>query len=114
MMSICRLYKGTVNDIIGDALLVTFGAPVANPSHAADAIACAIAMQNAMRNVNADNLRDGLPELAMGIGLNTDEAVVGNVGSEERSKFGVIGAGVNLTSRIESHTVGGKSWPPRR
>ncbi len=108
MMKICKKYHGTINDIYGDALLVTFGAPRETPDHARAAVACAIEMQNAMEKVNQENRRQGLPDLEMGIGLNTAEVVVGNIGSEERTKFGVVGSGVNLASRIESYTVGGQ------
>jgi len=106
MMKICKNYHGTINDIFGDALLVTFGAPQEIEDHARAAVACAIEMQNAMQMVNEENVREGLPELEMGIGLNTDEVVVGNIGTEERAKFGVVGGGVNMTSRIESYAVG--------
>lgn len=108
MVKICRRYRGTINDIIGDALLVSFGAPLEMEDHAKVAVACAIEMQNAMQKVNEENIREGLPQLEMGIGLNTAEVVVGNIGTEERAKFGVVGSGVNMTSRIESCTVGGQ------
>jgi len=108
MMRICKKYHGTVNDIFGDALLVTFGAPQEIKDHAQTAVACAIEMQNAMHVVNEENVHRGLPKLEMGIGLNTADVVVGNIGTEERAKFGVVGSGVNMTSRIESYTVGGQ------
>ncbi|MCP4578200.1 MAG: hypothetical protein GY846_18165 [Deltaproteobacteria bacterium] len=101
-------YNGTINEFIGDALLVVFGAPQEMPDRAEMAIACAIAMQNAMGRVNAENRQNGLPELEMGIGLNEAEVVVGNIGSSKRSKYAVVGSGVNMTSRIESYTVGGQ------
>ncbi|NIO10479.1 MAG: hypothetical protein GTO40_21710, partial [Deltaproteobacteria bacterium] len=66
------------------------------------AIACAIEMQNAMAKVNEQNREQGLPELEMGIGLNETEVIVGNIGSSKRSKYAVVGSGVNMTSRIES------------
>ena len=65
-------------------------------------------MQNAMADVNKRNSAQGLPELAMGIGLNEAEVIVGNIGSAKRIKYGVVGSGVNMTSRIESYTVGGQ------
>jgi adenylate cyclase len=65
-------------------------------------------MQNAMARVNEENRLQGLPEIEMGIGLNEDEVIVGNIGSSKRSKYGVVGSGVNMTSRIESYTVGGQ------
>jgi adenylate cyclase len=99
---------GPINEIIGDALLVIFGAPQEMPDRAQRAIACAIEMQNAMGKVNERNREQGLPELEMGIGLNETEVIVGNVGSTKRSKYAVVGSGVNMTSRIESYTVGGQ------
>jgi len=65
-------------------------------------------MQRAMAAVNAQNRREGLPEVEMGIGVHTGEVVVGNIGSHRRTKYGVVGSPVNLTSRIESYTVGGQ------
>jgi adenylate cyclase len=96
------------SEIIGDALLVIFGAPQEMPDRAQRAIACAIAMQNAMAEVNRENRANGLPELEMGIGLNEAEVIVGNIGSSKRSKYAVVGSGVNMTSRIDSYTVGGQ------
>jgi len=72
------------------------------------AIACAIEMQNAMEELNSDQQRLGLPELSMGIGINSGEVVVGNIGSEKRAKYGAIGTPINTAFRIESHTVGGQ------
>lgn len=108
MLGVIERHQGTVNEIIGDALLVLFGAPQDMPDRAERAVACAIEMQNAMAEVNARNRAAGLPELEMGIGLNDTEVVVGNVGSAKRSKYAAVGAGVNLASRIESFTVGGQ------
>jgi len=108
MVEIITRYHGTINEIIGDALLVFFGAPQAMPDRAAQAVACAIEMQNAMARVNAHNRAQGLPELQMGIGLNDAEVVVGNIGTTRRSKYAAVGSGVNMTSRIESYTVGGQ------
>ncbi|MBU0736433.1 MAG: adenylate/guanylate cyclase domain-containing protein [Proteobacteria bacterium] len=101
-------YNGTINEIIGDALLVIFGAPQEMPDQTQRAIACAIEMQNAMAGVNRENRLRGLPDLEMGIGINKAEVIVGNIGSSKRSKYTVVGSGVNVTSRIESYTVGGQ------
>lgn len=101
-------YNGTINEIIGDALLVIFGAPQDMPDQAERAIACSIEMQNAMGKVNKENRFNGLPDLEMGIGINKTEVIVGNIGSSKRSKYTVVGSGVNMTSRIESYTVGGQ------
>lgn len=108
MVDVILEYNGTINEIIGDALLVIFGAPQEMPHRSQQAIACAIAMQNAMAHVNRENRDHGLPELEMGIGLNEAEVIVGNIGSSKRSKYAVVGSGVNMTSRIESYTVGGQ------
>jgi len=108
MVDVVLKYNGTVNEIIGDALLVIFGSPQEMPDRARRAIACATDMQNAMAVVNEENLAKGLPELEMGIGLNESDVIVGNIGSSKRSKYTVIGSGVNMASRIESYTVGGQ------
>jgi class 3 adenylate cyclase len=108
MVDVILQYEGTINEFIGDAIFVIFGAPLWWPDHAQRAVACAVAMQLAMTSVNAQNQRDGLPEVEMGIGVNTGEVVVGNLGSQKRTKYGVLGTHVNLTSRIESYTIGGQ------
>jgi len=108
MVEVILKYNGTINEIIGDALLIIFGAPQEMSDRTQKAIACAIEMQNAMTEVNEQNRSQGLPELEMGIGLNETEVIVGNIGSTKRSKYAVVGSGVNMTSRIESYTVGGQ------
>ncbi len=108
MVEVVLKYNGTINEIIGDALLIIFGAPQEMPDRAQQAVACAIEMQNSMGAVNEQNRARGLPELEMGIGLNETEVIVGNIGSSKRSKYAVVGSGVNMTSRIESYTVGGQ------
>jgi class 3 adenylate cyclase len=108
MVEVVLRFEGTINEIIGDALLIIFGAPQDMPNRAQQAIACAITMQNAMASVNEQNRAQGLPDLEMGIGINETEVIVGNIGSSKRSKYTVVGSGVNLTSRIESYSVGGQ------
>ena len=108
MVDVILQYNGTINEIIGDALLVIFGAPQEMSDRAQRAIACAIEMQNAMAKVNERNRAQSLPDLEMGIGLNETEVIVGNIGSSKRSKYAVVGSGVNMTSRIESYSVGGQ------
>lgn len=108
MVEVVLKYNGTINEIIGDALLVIFGAPQEMSDRAQRAISCAIEMQNAMAEVNEHNREKGLPELEMGIGLNETVVIVGNIGSSKRTKYAVVGSGVNMTSRIESYTVGGQ------
>jgi class 3 adenylate cyclase len=108
MIEICFKHGGTVNEILGDAVMVIFGAPLSREGHAASAVACAIEMQNAMHAVNRRNAVTGFPRLEMGIGLNTATVIAGNIGSTRRARFGVIGAGVNVASRIESYAAGGQ------
>jgi PAS domain S-box-containing protein len=108
MVPIIKSYQGTIDDIIGDAIFVLFGAPTWQEDDAQRAVACAVAMQLAIDSVNEENRREDLPELEMGIGIHTGPVVVGNVGSPERMKYGVVGSHVNLTSRIQSYTTGGQ------
>jgi len=108
MVDIIMEYQGTIDEFIGDAIFVIFGAPLWMDDHAQRAVACAVAMQLAMATVNAQNRDESLPEVEMGVGVNTGEVVVGNIGSHKRAKYGLVGAHVNLTARIESYTVGGQ------
>ncbi|MEE3718268.1 adenylate/guanylate cyclase domain-containing protein [Tumidithrix elongata RA019] len=108
MTDVINQYQGTIDEFIGDAILVIFGAPIGREDDAPRAIACAIAMQLAMTSVNHALEKMELPQIAMGIGINTGEVVVGNIGSQSRAKYAVVGSQVNLTSRIESYTVGGQ------
>jgi len=101
-------HGGTIDEFIGDAILALFGAPRAMENHAEKAVACALEMQQAMQAVNELNHQSGLPELATGIGINTGEVIVGNIGSEQRAKYGVVGHNVNFASRVESYTEGGQ------
>ena len=101
-------YNGTIIEFIGDGIMAIFGAPAPSENHAADAIAVAVQMQNRMKEINRWNAERGYPVLEMGIGLNTGEVIVGNIGSEKRTKYGVVGSHVNLCDRIESYTVGGQ------
>jgi adenylate cyclase len=115
MVDIIMKYGGTIDEFIGDAILVIFGAPLTESPEkdAARALACAIEMQQSMDEVNRLveelNLKEqGIPDLGMGVGLNSGEVVVGNIGSEKRMKYSVVGSPVNLTARIESFTLAGQ------
>jgi class 3 adenylate cyclase len=108
MVNVVLEYHGTIIEILGDGIMVIFGAPIQRDDDALRACACAIAMQLAMEDVNQQNLRDGLPEVEMGIGIHTGEVIVGNIGSEKRTKYGAVGGDVNLAGRIESYTTGGQ------
>jgi len=106
MSSIILAHRGTINEFIGDAILVLFGAPFERPDDAERAVRCAWAMQRAMVDFNAESRAQGLPELTMGIAVHSGRVVAGNIGSEEHMKYGVVGPAVNLVGRIESLTVG--------
>jgi adenylate cyclase len=108
MVEIIQRSGGTIDEIIGDAILVIFGAPTAMSDASRRAIRCALEMQKAMSEVNEHNLRNEWPEIEMGVALHSGEVVVGNIGSTKRSKYGVVGRTVNLAARIESFTVGGQ------
>ena len=108
MTDLIQRYNGTIIEFIGDGILAIFGAPHPSDYHASDAVAAAVAMQKQMKAINEWNRDRNFPILAMGIGINTGEVIVGNIGSEKRTKYGVVGSHVNLCGRIESYTVGGQ------
>ena len=108
MVKIILDHHGTIIELLGDGMLVIFGAPIQRPNDAERAVACALAMQAAMAVVNAPHQTGGLPELEMGIGIHTGEVVVGHIGSSQRTKYGAVGTAINLAGRIESYTVGGQ------
>ena len=108
MTEIILKYQGTIDEFIGDAIFVIFGAPILRDNDAKRAVACAVEMQLAMAEVNRRCREKGYPEVQQGIGINSGQIVVGNIGSKKRMKYGVVGKNVNLTARIESYTVGGQ------
>jgi class 3 adenylate cyclase len=101
-------HGGYVVDFLGDGLFAVFGAPQALNDHAGQAVACAIEMQLAREAQNKEFFTRGWPPLDMGVGINTGPAVVGNMGSNLRTKYEVVGHPVNIAARIESFTVGGQ------
>ena len=108
MCQIIEEYNGTIDKFIGDAILVIFGAPTSRQDDAERAVACAIAMQLAMKQINQQLQELKLPFIEMGIGIHTGEVVVGNIGSQKHAEYTAIGSEVNLVSRIESYTIGGQ------
>ncbi len=101
-------HQGTVDEFIGDGILALFGAFGQREDDAQRGIACAVAMQTALRDLNDRNRQRAMPEVAMGIGIATGDVVVGNIGSEKRSKFTAIGSAVNLAARLEGRAGGGE------
>jgi class 3 adenylate cyclase len=108
MIDVIHSFDGTIIEFIGDSILAIFSAPLLDEMHADKAVACALKMQAAMEAVNAWNKENSYPQIEMGIGINTGETIVGNIGSSKAMKYNVIGKHVNLCSRVESYTVGGQ------
>jgi adenylate cyclase len=96
-------HSGTLDKFTGDGLMAIFGAPVAQPDDAARAVAAGLAMLEAIRDLDAQQPA-GAPRLAIGVGIHTGEAIVGNIGSARRLDYTAIGDAVNLASRVEGLT----------
>jgi adenylate cyclase len=94
-------HSGTVDKFIGDAIMAIWNAPADDPDHAANACATALAFQRANDRLNAEFGQEGWPVYRTRIGLHTGEAVVGNIGSEDRMNYTALGATVNLAARLE-------------
>jgi class 3 adenylate cyclase len=108
MTPVILQHRGVIDEFIGDAIFVLFGAPFSRPDDAERAVRCAAAMQEALTTLNQESGSYGLPELSMGIGVHIGHVVAGNIGSPDRMKYGVVGPDVNLTARIQSITAGGE------
>lgn len=97
-------HNGTVDKFIGDAIMAIWGAPVRSETHALDAVNAALEMIQKLKEVNEWMTEKNYPPLKIGIGINTGEAILGSVGSEQKADYTVIGDTVNLASRLESVT----------
>lgn len=104
LTAVIEVNGGVVDKFIGDAVMALFGAPVAHADAAARAVNTALGMQAALDTVNREIVARGGSAIQIGAGINTDEVVVGNMGSKSRLNYTVIGDGVNLASRIEGLT----------
>ena len=96
-------YNGVINKFIGDAVMAIFGEPIQDINHPQNAVKCACAMLKKVDELQEKWLLEGKPKIEIGVGINTGEAFVGNIGSEKRLEYTVIGDMVNLASRIESY-----------
>jgi adenylate cyclase len=95
-------YGGTLDKFIGDAVMAFFGAPIMQEDHADRAILAGLMMMERVETWNAEREREGLPPVRIRVGINSGPAVVGNVGTEKRVDYTVLGSSVNIASRLES------------
>jgi adenylate cyclase len=105
---VIHAHHGTIVDFIGDGIFVMFGAPFAREDAAAQALRCARAMQETMDELNIESRKLGVAEVAMGIAVHSGRAVVGNIGSDERVKYGAVGPPVNLAAHLQAHARAGE------
>lgn len=108
MSEIIFRHGGNIDKFMGDSIMVLFGAPVKHDDDVKRAVTCAVEMQVAMNEVNRHHKQQGMPELFMGIGINTGTVMAGLLGSHLYSEYTVIGDEVNLTSRIEAFSLRGQ------
>jgi adenylate cyclase len=101
LTDIIRSNRGTIDKYMGDCVMAFWGAPVETSEHAHLAVKSAMEMANAVRRINDEHREKGLPEIGVGIGLNTGMMCVGDMGSQVRRSYTVIGDAVNLGSRLE-------------
>ena len=101
-------HSGTLDKYIGDAVMAVFGAPISRPADAENAVRTAIAIQRAIVDMNRHAQERGLPELRIGIGVNTGVVTAGNIGSPRRLEYTVIGDAVNIASRLMSYATAGQ------
>jgi class 3 adenylate cyclase len=104
MSTVLTAHQGHVAKFIGDGIMALFGALEPNPWQANDAAHAALAMQTALADYNATLVAEGLPALAMGVGIHRGSVVAGVFGSADLVEYGVIGSTVNLASRVEGLT----------
>lgn len=103
MEPIIRKYNGVINKFIGDAIMVIFGEPIQDINHPKNAVKCAYEMLKKVNYLREKWLEQGRPRFEIGVGINTGEVFIGNIGTENRMEYTVIGDSVNLASRIEGY-----------
>lgn len=101
LTDVIQANRGTIDKYMGDCVMAFWGAPVETPNHAQLAVKTALEMSAAIRKINEEHRAAGTPEIGIGIGLNTGSMCVGDMGSDIRRSYTVIGDAVNLGSRLE-------------
>ncbi len=101
LTDLIRANRGTIDKYMGDCVMAFWGAPVDLPNHGSLAVKTSLEMSNAIRKLNEEHRAKGIPEIGIGIGLNTGTMCVGDMGSDIRRSYTVIGDSVNLGSRLE-------------
>jgi adenylate cyclase len=99
---------GTLDKYIGDAVMAVFGAPISKGNDAASAVNSAIQIQRLLIELNRDAAARNWPELRVGIGINTGNAIAGNIGSPRRLDYTVVGDAVNTAQRLMTNAAGGQ------
>jgi adenylate cyclase len=102
MVPLIEKHKGILNKFMGDALLAVFGEPIKDEDHAKNAVLCAIEMIEKISEIKEKWRKEGKPRIDIGIGINTGIAFIGNIGTNDRMEYTVIGDTVNVASRIEA------------
>jgi adenylate cyclase len=108
MGEVVAAHGGSLDELLGDAVMAVFGAPEAMSDHAERALRCAIAMQGRQRELNAEGWTADLPEIGIGVGVNTGTVIAGTVGGGGRLKYTVVGDAVNVAARLQAEARAGE------
>jgi len=102
MVDVIFSYGGTLDKFVGDEIMAVFGAPVSTGHDEENAVLAAVTMRNELNKINEKRQRQGMPTIQFGIGIHSGDVVAGNIGSDKRMEYTVIGQAVNIASRIEA------------